>query len=441
MIISSGTITPCTNDSIQLSLSSFYSQYQWSTGDTNPSVWVSQTGYYYADIIDQFGCSHRSQQYQISSSFLQPPSICMVGVDTSGSRNRIIWERQNTTLIDSIVVFRETTIAGVYDRIGSSPYNQAGLFVDSFADPSIRAWRYKLAAVDSCGALSLYSPLHKTIHLTINAGLNGAWNLIWDGYQGFNFGSYFIYRGNGTTMSLLTQLPSTLNSFTDLNPPSGTVYYQIEILNPNGCYPDSMFAKANTNYNSSRSNVANSSALIPIYLTADFGTNVQTGAYPIQVEFTDATVGFPTSWKWHFGDGNASIEQNPTHTYNNSGLFTVSLIACNGDICDTMTKVDYINVLQSGLAEINQNIEVAIYPNPNDGMFTVDIKTYRNVPIAIGIEIVVYNLLGEKVYAEEIQSFKGNHKHNLNLSSLPKGIYNIVIMNDKFKRVGKVVIQ
>jgi len=70
-------------------------------------------------------------------------------------------------------------------------------------------------------------------------------------------------------------------------------------------------------------------------------------------------------------------------------------------------------------------------------MYTVDINSYQKNEF----EIAVYNLLGEKVYVEEIHSFKGNHKHSLNLSTLPKGIYQIVVMNDRFKRVGKVVIQ
>ena len=34
-------------------------------------------------------------------------------------------------------------------------------------------------------------------------------------------------------MTLLKTIASTLNSYTDLNPPAGYVYYQIEAVNPN----------------------------------------------------------------------------------------------------------------------------------------------------------------------------------------------------------------
>jgi len=442
IISSNDSIRPCTNDSMELYVSTFYNSYLWSTNETTHSIFVKYSGDYTVTTTDIYGCALVSAPFIVNASLLQPPEICIVGVD-SLNHNRIIWERSNSALVDSFFIYRESTAAGVYNKIGQVDNSQPSIFVDTNSNPAIRAYRYRLTASDTCGSETSMSPYHKTMHLTINAGLNGAWNLIWDGYVGFPFGSYIIYRGTTpSNITLLTQLPSTLSSYTDLNPPSGTVFYQIEVLKANGCYPDSIFTKVNTNYNSSRSNVADNMTLTPVYLTADFYANILNGIWPIQIEFSDNTIGYPTSWKWNFGDGNTSIEQHPKHTYNNEGLYTVSLIACNGTVCDTITKVDYINILQNGISEINKNINIGIYPNPNNGMFTVDINSYqKNVPIAIGIEIAVYNLLGEKVYADEIQSFKGNHKHSLNLSTLPKGIYQIVVMNAQFKRIGKVVIQ
>src|SRR5262249_50069655 len=42
------------------------------------------------------------------------------------------------------------------------------------------------------------------------------------------------------------------------------------------------------------------------------------------VSFTDESVG-ATSWKWDFGDGQTSTEQNPMHTYSDPGQFVVTL--------------------------------------------------------------------------------------------------------------------
>jgi hypothetical protein len=43
------------------------------------------------------------------------------------------------------------------------------------------------------------------------------------------------------------------------------------------------------------------------------------------VAFKDLSVGEITAWKWDFGDGTTSTEQNPTHQYKRAGNFVVIL--------------------------------------------------------------------------------------------------------------------
>jgi PKD repeat protein len=50
-----------------------------------------------------------------------------------------------------------------------------------------------------------------------------------------------------------------------------------------------------------------------------------------EVSFFDASVGNPTMWAWDFGDGAASYEQNPIHTYAQPGDYLVSLNIQNAD--------------------------------------------------------------------------------------------------------------
>ena len=62
------------------------------------------------------------------------------------------------------------------------------------------------------------------------------------------------------------------------------------------------------------------------------------------VYFTDQSTNSPTTWSWDFGDGNTSSNQNPSHTYNSVGDYTVELTATNDYGFDTETKTNYIIV-------------------------------------------------------------------------------------------------
>ena len=78
--------------------------------------------------------------------------------------------------------------------------------------------------------------------------------------------------------------------------------------------------------------------------TAEFVGTPTSGTVPLTVQFTDQSTGAPTSWAWTFGDGGSSTSQNPSHTYNSAGTYTVVLTAANANGNDTRTRVGYITV-------------------------------------------------------------------------------------------------
>ena len=77
---------------------------------------------------------------------------------------------------------------------------------------------------------------------------------------------------------------------------------------------------------------------------AEFSAAPISGKTPMTVSFTDLSTGNATSWRWSFGDGTYSTKQNPVHTYNKAGKYTVSLKVKNDGGKDTETRSKYIIV-------------------------------------------------------------------------------------------------
>ncbi|MCF8370239.1 MAG: PKD domain-containing protein [Bacteroidales bacterium] len=85
---------------------------------------------------------------------------------------------------------------------------------------------------------------------------------------------------------------------------------------------------------------------------AGFSATPQTGIIPINVKFTDESQNNPVSWLWDFGDGSASTEQNPVHTYSNAGKYTVVLTVVNSYGTDSETKTEFIEAT-TGIPVVN----------------------------------------------------------------------------------------
>jgi len=79
-------------------------------------------------------------------------------------------------------------------------------------------------------------------------------------------------------------------------------------------------------------------------LVADFSGDPQSGFVPLNVQFTDLSVGYPTIWFWDFGDGHSDTLQNPAHSYTDTGYFDVMLVASNSLDMDSLIEEDYIYV-------------------------------------------------------------------------------------------------
>jgi len=84
----------------------------------------------------------------------------------------------------------------------------------------------------------------------------------------------------------------------------------------------------------------------------DFEADRTYGNKPLTIRFTDLSTDNPTTWLWDFGDGATSTEQNPEHTYEQTGRYTVSL-STDGTGGVEAVKKDYIRVADGPTAKFS----------------------------------------------------------------------------------------
>jgi hypothetical protein len=183
--------------------------------------------------------------------------LCVVTV-SEDNRNLLVWEKTPDKGTIAYNIYREGDVADEYEYIGTRSYDDLSIFVDPDSDPREEAYRYKITTVNECSE-SEYSNYHQTIHLQISPGI-GRFNLTWTKYEyeggPLTFITHEIYRG-GTTASM-TKIGSVSGNqftYTDVNPPGDTLYYQVRGILATPCFPTEGKKADPESYAFSRSNI------------------------------------------------------------------------------------------------------------------------------------------------------------------------------------------
>ncbi|MCK5847162.1 MAG: M4 family metallopeptidase [Bacteroidales bacterium] len=132
------------------------------------------------------------------------------------------------------------------------------------------------------------------------------------------------------------------------------------------------------------------------------------------VDFTNNTVNNGIA-HWNYGDQATSNKQNPTHLYLNNGTYNVELTVDNGCGVLALTKTVTIN-LATSINEIEEDLISKIYPNPNNGIFSIEINADKKYK-----EMEIYNSIGLLVYNSTISI--GKSIVEIDISNMSPGMY------------------
>ncbi|MCF8297349.1 MAG: immunoglobulin domain-containing protein [Saprospiraceae bacterium] len=384
----------------------------WNVGSFNPQLNVTNTGSYWCSVIDQYGCQANSDTINVNVSLpFANEQLCIVGVDSATQKNIIVWEKTPNVSVVSYNIYKESTVTGVFNLIANKDVDSLSTYIDISSNPAAKRERYAITSIDTCSNESALSPVHATMHLAVSPLLGGGWTLNWQGYQGFTVATYRIWRADiNLNWTLIDSMAATTLQYNDANGPNHC-YYAIEIIKPGlPCNPSS--SKANTNFNSSRSNIANTFLQ---GLSAGFYANPISGNIPLTVQFYDESIGGPSIWQWDFGDGKSDSTKNPVHIYDSLGVFDVSLTTSNANGSSSSTKFGYINVTNVGVSEFVMSSSISVYPNPYNDKTNIAYELYQPA----NVKVEVYNVVGERIsLLVDEKQMTGSYKYQFSAQDL-----------------------
>ncbi|HQC11852.1 MAG TPA: PKD domain-containing protein, partial [Methanoregulaceae archaeon] len=289
----------------------------WDFGDEttseeqNPTHTFTGIGEYTVTLTVWNDCGTDSTSAPITTSCLEPvaaftadptsgyaPLTVQFTDNSENNVNAWLWDFGDGTTSDEQNPTHTFTGIGEY-TVELTVWNDCG--TDSTYAPITTSCLEPVAAF-TADPTSGYAPL--TVQFTDNSENNvNAWS--WD-------------FGDGATSD--EQNPT--HTFT------GIGEYTVELTVWNDCGTDSTTAPITTN------------CLQPV---AAFTAEPDSGYAPLTVQFTDNSENNVNAWFWEFGDGATSEEQNPTHTFEEVGSYTVELTVWND--CGTDSTTAPINAI------------------------------------------------------------------------------------------------
>lgn len=133
--------------------------------------------------------------------------------------------------------------------------------------------------------------------------------------------------------------------------------------------------------------------------TVDFDAEPRSGAAPLTVSFINGSPSDVTAWSWDFGDGQTSALEDPFHTYNNPGSYSVVLIGTGASGADTLERADYITATSSIAVDgKRENIPLAFelsQNNPNP--FNPNTTIRYQLPGWSRVSLRIYDIAGRPV--------------------------------------------
>ncbi|MEP7128231.1 MAG: HYR domain-containing protein, partial [Chitinophagales bacterium] len=200
-------------------------------------------------------------------------------------------------------------------------------------------------------------------------------------------------------------------------------------INYNAATDGSYFCKVTDDFGS-----VNSNALTVTTVSTPVATISPSATVTIcegQTAMLNANTGSGLTYQWKKGTANISGATNSRYQTTQPGAYKV--IVKNSTGCSKSSAATSVSISCKEDIALNEPININVFPNPNDGNFTVSYTAIGNNSSTIQVA----NLLGQVVYEK---TSKDNSAISFNLTSEPAGIYFIRLKCDDHTVVKKIEV-
>jgi hypothetical protein len=349
--------------------------YLWSNGTTNADLTVSNSGIYWVDVTNlTTTCTTRDSVTVV----INPLPIVNLGNDT------ILCSYESITLN-----------AG---NAGSSYLWNNGALSQTTTVFATGLYTVDVVDVNGCENddqinVTLNDPF--TFDLGPDRPFCSGSTIVLDPQVGANGSSFNWYNSNGSLATTPTY-----------NVPDTGVYY-VEIADLFGCEAIDSITIIPSNLSLTALYLADSKVLI--------GDTIL---------FVNLSFPKPYTSLWNFDNGVTSTDSVPKYTYFIPGDYDVKLTVDNGNCISELTKtitVDPVKISepenQSPLDLYTSIINMSLYPNPNNGQFTIKITLENEA----SVELDIFNILGQRIYVEKFVTEKSERTYQLD--GIQPGMY------------------
>jgi hypothetical protein len=141
-----------------------------------------------------------------------------------------------------------------------------------------------------------------------------------------------------------------------------------------------------------------------------------------------------STYLWSTGETTQTIEISTDEVYE---TIEYSVVVTNENACVDSDTINIEWVDCTGIDELDNNVSLSIYPNPNDGEFKLKLSALQDEIV----NVRVINELGAVVYSKEDIIVREAMTLKINLKDHAAGIYSVVVASDKGMINKKIVVR